>query len=330
MKNQRPSLLQTCVVAGLALLTGLPSFAVHAQSPSTWPDKPIRIVLPFPPGGPTDLVIRTAAERMQTQLKQPLVIENKPGAGGNLGSAEVARAVPDGHTWLWATDSVATVNPHVYKSMGFKLDDLTPVTMAVRFSQVLVCNPNVGVKTLDELVRKAKSDKLAYASGGAGVPGHLTMELLQHTVGFSMQHIPYKGPAPAMQDVLGGQVACGFLAGPTVLPQVRAGKLVALAVSGSERSPQFPDVPSLPQLGHAAAVADFALVMWAPKATPAPIVARMREVFLEALKASDVSERIKAIDMTVVGATQADTAAQLTAGSRKWGDVAKRIQLGLD
>ena len=222
-----------------------------AGAQSSWPDKPIRVVLPFPPGGPSDIVMRLAAERMQVTLKQPIVIDNKPGAGGNLGAAEVARAAPDGYTWLWGTDTLVTVNPSVYKTLNFKVDDLLPVTIGTNFSQTLVCHPQVGVKTVAELVAKAKASPLSYASGGAGVPGHLSMELLQAMAGFTMIHVPYKGPAPATQDVIGGQVACGLLAGPTVLPHVRAGKLVALAVSGSVRSPALPEVPTMAEAGVA-------------------------------------------------------------------------------
>jgi tripartite-type tricarboxylate transporter receptor subunit TctC len=274
--------------------------------------------------------MRLAAEKMQLALKQPIVIENKPGAGGNLGTAEVARAAPDGHTWLWITDTVMTVNPHVYKSLGFKPDALMPVTVGTAFNQTLVCNPAVGVKTLAELVAKAKSSKLSYASGGAGVPGHLAMELLQSMAGFDMTHVPYKGPAPAMQDVMGGQVACGFLAGPTVLPQVRAGKLVALAVSGSRRSPALPEVPTVAEAGYPAYVADFTLVMMAPRGTPEPIVARMRQVISDALKAPDVSEKLRAGDQIVVAGTPAEAATMLAADGRKWSEVVRRIQLGLD
>jgi tripartite-type tricarboxylate transporter receptor subunit TctC len=136
------------------------------------------------------------------------------------------------------------VNPQVYKSLGFKVEDLQAVTIGTSFNQTLVCNPAVGVKTVGELVAKAKTTAMSYASGGNGVPGHLSMELLQHMAGFEMTHVPYKGPAPATQDVIGGQVPCGLLAGPTVLPHVRAGKLVALAVSGATRSPTLPDVPT--------------------------------------------------------------------------------------
>ena len=312
----------------LAGLAGGLTAPVWAQP--AWPERPVRIVLPFPPGGPSDMVIRLAAERMQTTLRQPIVIDNKPGAGGNLGAAEVARAAPDGYTWLWSTDTLMTVNPHVYKSLGFAPEALAPVTIGTAFSQTLVCHPSVGVKTLAELVAKARATKMSYASGGAGVPGHLSMELLQSMAGFDMTHVPYKGPALAMQDVMGGQVPCGLLAGPTVLPQVRAGKLVALAVSGSRRSPTLPEVPTVAEAGVAGYVADFTLAMWAPRGVPDPIVARMRQAFVDALRTPEAAERLKASDQTLVGNTPAEAAAQLAADNRKWGEVARRIKLGLD
>ena len=325
----RRTLASLALSLPIALASTLTLVSVaHAQP--AWPDKPIRVVLPYPPGGPSDIVMRLAAEKMQAALKQPIVIENKPGAGGNVGTAEVARAAPDGHTWLWITDTVMTVNPHVYKNLGFKPESLTPVTVGTAFNQTLVCNPAVGVKTLAELVTKAKATKLAYASGGAGVPGHLAMELLQSMAGFDMTHVPYKGPAPAMQDVIGGQVACGFLAGPTVLPQVRGGKLVALAVSGSRRSPALPEVPTVAEAGYPAYVADFTLVMMAPRGTPEPIVALMRQVLADALKTPDVTEKLRAGDQIVVVNTPSEAAAMLAADNRKWGEVVRRIQLGLD
>ena len=306
------------------------SAAGPAQAQTHWPDRPIRVLLPFPPGGPSDIVMRLAAEKMQATLKQPVVIDNKPGAGGNLGSAEVARAAPDGYTWLWGTDTLVTVNPHVYKQQGFKVDDLLPVTIGTSFSQTLVCHPAVGVKSLAELVAKAKAGAMSYASGGAGVPGHLSMELLQHTLGFEMQHVPYKGPAPAMQDVLGGQVPCGLLAGPTVLPHVRSGKLVALAVSGGHRVATLPDVPTMDEAGAKGYTAEFSLVMYAPRATPEALVARFRQAFVDALRAPDVVEKLKASDQTVVASTPAEAARRLAADSLKWGEVARRIKLGLD
>ena len=313
-----------CFVSLLAVTPTL----THAQA--TWPDKPIRIVLPFPPGGPSDMVMRLAAEKMQATLKQTLVIDNKAGAGGNLGAAEVARAAPDGYTWLWGTDTLVTVNPHVYKTLSFKVDDLMPVAIGTQFNQTLVCHPSLGVKTLPELVAKARAQPLSYASGGAGVPGHLSMELLQHLAGFQMQHIPYKGPAPAAQDVIGNQVPCGLLAGPTVLPHVRAGRLVALAVSGSTRSPTLPDVPTVAETGIASYEANFTLVMFAPRGTPEAIVTRFRQAFVDALLAPDVSDKLKASDQRVIGSTPAQAQAVLAADSMKWGEVARRIKLGLD
>lgn len=297
---------------------------------TAWPEKPIRIVLPYPPGGPSDIVMRAAGEKMLVSLKQPLVIDNKPGAGGNLGTAEVSRAAPDGYTWLVSTDTTFTVNPHVYKSLGFKPDDLIPVAMLTQFGQTLVCHPGVGVHTVPELVAKAKSQRMNYASGGLGVPGHLTMELLQSLAGFDMTHIPYKGPGPATQDVLGGQVPCGFLAGPTVLPHVAAGKLVALAVSSATRSPALPDVPTVAEAGIRGYEANFYLVAMAPKGTPEAVVQKFRTALLEALKAPDVIARLKASDQAVVGYDGAKTAAVLAADSKKWGEIARKIQLGLD
>ncbi|NBO90618.1 MAG: tripartite tricarboxylate transporter substrate binding protein, partial [Betaproteobacteria bacterium] len=208
-----------------------------AQTAATWPQRPIRIVIPHPPGGPSDLIARTALERLTATLKQPVVLDNRAGAGGNIGAQEVARSAPDGYTWMLGTDTIVTVNPHVYRNMPFKTEDFKPVAILSQFGQTLVCHPAVGVKTLSELIVKAKSQPMAYASGGAGVPGHLSMELLQFMANFDMSHVPYKGPAPATQDVLSGQVPCGLLAGPTVLPHVRAGKLVPLAVSGTTRAP---------------------------------------------------------------------------------------------
>ena len=316
-------------VALISIAVVAPS-AVAQTGAATWPDRVVRIVLPFPPGGPSDIAVRLVADKMQPALKQTIVIENKPGAGGNLGSAEVARAPADGYTWLFGPDSLVTVNPHVYKQMPFKVDDLMPVTVATRFNQTLVCNPALGVKSVTELIAKAKSTPLSYASGGAGVPGHLSMELLQSMAGFQMNHVPYKGPAPATQDVLGNQVPCGLLAGPTVLPHVRAGKLVALGVSGSRRSPTLPDVPTLAEAGVTGYQADFTLVMFAPRGVPEAIASRFRQAFVEALGAPDVTEKLRAGDQTVVGSTPAEAGAALAADSRKWGAVARRIQLGLD
>jgi tripartite-type tricarboxylate transporter receptor subunit TctC len=306
------------------------AIATAAQAQGAWPDKPVRFIVPLPPGGPSDIVLRGAIEKMQPALKQPLIVDNKPGAAGNLGASEAARAAPDGYTWLWTTDTLVTVNPHVYPKLAFRPDDLQPVMRASSFSQTLVCNPSVGAKTVADLVRIAKDKKMSYATGGAGSPGHLTTELFMSTAGIEMTHVPYKGPAPAMQDVMGGQVGCGFLAGPTVLPQVRAGKLVALAVSGAKRSPLLPDVPTVAESGFPGFDATFSLVLFAPRGTPANVVEQMHAALKTALAQADVAERLRQSDQEVVAASPADTAARLAADNKTWGTVAKKIGLQLD
>lgn len=313
------TLLATAALAG--------SLGASAQA---WPDKAVKFIVPLPPGGPSDIVLRSALEKMQGTLKQPLVLENKPGAAGNLGAAEAARAAADGYTWLFTTDTLFTVNPHVYDKLNFKTADLQPVMRASAFSQTLVCNPGVGVKTVADLVRRAKEKQLSYASGGAGSPGHLTTEQFKAAAGIQMLHIPYKGPAPAMQDVIGGQVDCGFLAGPTVLPHVRGGKLVALAVSGSKRSSLLPEVPTVAEAGFPGFDASFALVLFAPKGTPAPVVQAMHSAMSAALRAPDVVEKLRQSDQEVVAASPADTVTRLTNDSNKWGEVARRINLKLE
>ena len=326
----RLAMMRATALALLGAVNALVPAVAQTATAATWPDRTIRVVLPFPPGGPSDIVMRLAAEKMQLVLKQPVLIDNKPGAGGNLGSAEVARAAADGYTWLFGPDSLVTVNPHVYKQMPFKVEQLVPVTIGTQFNQTLVCNPALGVKTVAELIAKAKAEPLSYASGGPGVPGHLSMELLQSMAGFEMRHIPYKGPAPATQDVLGNQVPCGLLAGPTVLPHVRRGKLLALAVSGSRRSPTLPDVPTLAEAGVVGYQADFTLVMFAPRGVSDAVVAQFRQAFVDALNASDVTEKLRAGDQTVIGSTPGEAATVLAADSKKWGAVARRVQLGLD
>jgi tripartite-type tricarboxylate transporter receptor subunit TctC len=314
--------IRLIIATALALIVAQ---SLHAQG--TWPDKPVHIIVPLPPGGPSDIVLRAAIEKMQPGFKQALIIDNKPGAAGNLGAAEAARAAPDGYTWLWTTDTLLTVNPHVYPKLSFKPEDLVPVMRASAFSQTLVCNPGLGLKTVADLVRLAKAKPVSYASGGAGSPGHLTTELFKNLAGIDMTHVPYKGPAPAVQDVMGGQVDCGFLAGPTVLAHVRAGKLAALATSGAKRSPLLKEVPTVAESGYPGFDATFSLVLFAPKGTPKAIVDAMFKALDEALNHPDVIERLRQSDQVVVANSPEVSAARLAADFKTWGEVVKRIGL---
>jgi tripartite-type tricarboxylate transporter receptor subunit TctC len=317
-------------IRSITIACMLAAMACVAVAQPEWPDRAIRVIVPLPPGGPSDIVLRSAAEKMHAQLKQPIVIDNKPGAAGNLGAAEAARARPDGYTWLWTTDTLVTVNPHIYPKLSFKAEDLQPVMRASVFSQTLVCGMSAGVRTLAEMVHKAKQGKMSYASGGAGSPGHLTTELLKSAAGIEMMHVPYKGPAPAIQDVIGGQVDCGFLAGPTVLQHVRSGKLVALAVSGTKRSALLPEVPTVAQAGFPGFDATFSLVLFAPRGTPRPMIDAMHAALGAGLKQAEVLERLAQTDQEVVVSSPEATAARLAEDSKTWGRVARKIGLQLD
>ena len=260
------------------------------------------------------------------------MVENRAGAGGNIGAEAVAKSAPDGLTLLVSTDTVVTVNPHVYKKMGFDpARDLVPVALLAGFSQTLVCNPSVPAKPGADVIALAKKQPLNYASGGAGVPGHLAMELFLAAAGVDMHHIPYKGPAPAMQDVIAGQVHCGFLATPTVLPQIKSGRLTAFAISSTRRSPLAPQVPTMAESGYKDYDATFYLVLMAPRGTPDEVVRSLNAFASEALKSTDLQEKVLApIDLTTAGGSPADTAATLRSISVKWEKVIRRIGLSLD
>ena len=259
-----------------------------------------------------------------------MVVDNKPGAGGNIGAQEVARST-DGHTFLIGPDTMMTVNPHVYTKLAFKpTEDLVPVSWLARFNQMLVCNPAVGVKTVADLVALSKKDKLTYASGGPGVPGHLAMEMLLSATSTDMTHVPYRGPAPAAQDVLGGSVPCGFLATPVVGPFVRDGKLVALAVSGSKRTASLPNVPTMAEAGIAGYDATFFETLSAPKGTPPAVIDRLQQEVAKALADPKVRSALAAADLEPVASTPAEAARQMRSDSDKWRVVVAKVKLQLD
>jgi tripartite-type tricarboxylate transporter receptor subunit TctC len=301
--------------------------AAEAQS---WPAKPVRMLITFPPGGPSEIVTRLVSERLQAELKQPFVIENRVGAGGNIGAQAIATSAPDGYSFGITTDTLFTVNPLVYRMPFDPWNDIVPVTLLGSFSQMMVCNPAVQAKTLAELLQLAKRERLTYASGGPGVPGHLAAELLQSMTGTTMLHVPYKGPAAATTDVMGGQVHCGFLATPTVLPHVKAGKLMALAVSTARRSPLAPEVPAAAEAGAAGFDAPFYLVLFAPKRMPAEILMLMNREVDKALAASPVRDRAAALDVVTLGGSPEDATKVLKAAASKWAPVVQRIGLKLD
>lgn len=289
------------------------------------------MVIAFPPGGPSEIVTRMVSERLQDALKQPFVVENRVGAAGNIGANAVATSGSDGYSFGITPDTLFTVNPLVYRNMAFDpWRDIVPVALLGSFSQMMVCNPAVPARTLGELLQLAKRERLTYASGGPGVPGHLAAELLLSASGTSMLHVPYKGPAAATIDVMGGQVHCGFLATPTVLPHVKSGKLTALAVSTASRSPLAPGVPPASEAGVPGFDAPFYLVLFASAGAPTEILSRMNREVVKVLAAPELKERAAAMDVVVLGGTPQDAASVLKAAADKWAPVVRRIGLKLD
>ena len=317
------------MVVRLALAALLAAAAPLAAGQG-WPAKPVRMLIAFPPGGPSEIVTRLVSERLQAELKQPFVVENRVGASGNVGAQAVA-AVADGHVFGITPDTLFTVNPLVFRSMPFDVwTDIVPVALLGRFSQMMVCNPGVRAKNLAELLQLARQEKLAYASGGPGVPGHLAAELLLSITGITMLHVPYKGPAAATIDVMGGQVQCGFLATPTVLPHVKAGKLNALAVSTAQRSPLAPEVPPAGEAGAPGFDAPFYLVLFASSKTPADVVRGMNREVVKALALPSVRDRAASVDIVTLDGSPEEASKTLRAAASKWAPVVQRIGLKLD
>lgn len=299
-----------------------------AQAPA-WPAKPVKILVGSPPGGPSDITARLFAEQLGKRVAQPVVVENRPGAGNNLAAGVVAKADPDGTTLVLSPDTVLTVNPLVYGNRVFDAKtDLVNVSVLASFSQMLVCNPSVGAKTVQDLVAKARGGKLSYASGGPGVPGHLAAELFLRTVGVQMQHVPYRGPAPATLAVLAGEVHCGFLATPTVLPHVTSGKLNALAVSSATPSVLAPEVPTLAKaLKQPAVDATFRLVLQATKGTPPAVLAQIERAAAEIMQTTEVRARMQVADLTPLGTPSVQTQKILDAEIVRWEPLVRRLDL---
>ncbi|MCW5649264.1 MAG: tripartite tricarboxylate transporter substrate binding protein [Ramlibacter sp.] len=302
-----------------------------AQAPSpVWPTKPVRILVGSPPGGPSDITARLFADALSKRTGKPAVVENRPGAGNNLAAGLAAKAEPDGHTMVLSPDTVLTVNPLVYgNSGGFDgRTDLVTVSIVTSFSQMLVCNPAFGVRTAAELVAKAKAGRATYASGGPGVPGHLAAEMFLQSTGAKMEHVPYRGPAPATLAVLSGEVDCGFLATPTVVQHVKAGKLSALAVSAGTPSALAPDVPTLGKaLNQPGLDVSFRLIMQVAKGTPAPVLAAIEHAIMDIMKDPDVRARLQAVDLTAQGSTMAQAQQTLQAEMARWEPLVKRLDL---
>jgi tripartite-type tricarboxylate transporter receptor subunit TctC len=303
-----------------------------ALAQAAWPSRPLRILVGSPPGGPSDITARVFGEALGRRVGQPVVVENRPGAGNNVAAAAAAKADDEGHTLVLSPDTVLTVNPLVYRNAGFDArTELVNVSILASFSQMLVCNPKLGVSTLRDLVGKAEHARLTYASGGPGVPGHLAAEMFLQAAKVRMAHVPYRGPAPATQAVLAGEVDCGFLATPTVIPHVKAGKLAALAVSSASASPLAPDVPTLASaLNQPGLDATFRLVLQVSSRAPAAAVSALEAAAAEIMKDPQVRVRLQASDLVAVGSSSAEAKKVMAAETSRWEPIVRRLELKAD
>jgi tripartite-type tricarboxylate transporter receptor subunit TctC len=312
----------------LLLLAAFLAFAPPAAA-QVFPAKTVRLVNPFPPGGPLDLIGRTLSERLSSAFGQPVIVENKPGAAGNIGAAEVARAPADGHTLLLALFSILTSNPHLYDKLGFDpLKDFAPVTAIAGSDSVLIANPSVPAASLAELVAYAKANpgKLDYASAGKASPGHLTSEYFARRAGVQLTHVPYKGNAEAVRSVLSGETQIMFTPSTVTLPLVKSGKLKAIAVYLTDQIDELPGVKSMAAQGMDGFDAN-SLPAWygllAPAGTPKAAIARIHADTVKALRDEKVAGTLKAARIFVIGNSPEEFAAMIRTGNAAWGRVIK-------
>ncbi len=312
------------IVMGLATVLALaaPQWA-KAQD---FPTRPVRIVVAFPPGGPTDFVGRMIADKMTTLLGQRVYIDNKPGANGTLGGGDVAKSDPDGYSLFLTTSGAVTVSPHIMPKMPFDtFRDFAPVALVTTVHEVLVVSPQLGVKNVKELVALAKKKPggLTFASTGVGSPPHLAQLLLDAAAGVKFLHVPYRGAAPALTDLLGGQVQVVALDIPVVISQIQAGKLIPIGIAGDKRDAVLPDVPTLAEQGYPNTDASNWYALLAPAKTPPAVIAKLNKAVNDALNDPAVHDKLVKTGATPVGGTPEALGAFMKAQYDKWGRIVK-------
>jgi tripartite-type tricarboxylate transporter receptor subunit TctC len=310
------------IPAVLSMLTALYAGCAAAQ----YPAKPIRVMVPFPPGGSTDIVARIVAQKLSSQIGQQLVIENRGGAGGTLGTATVAKASPDGYFLTIATTSTHVVAPSVYAKLDYDpIKDFAPISLVAVTPYLLVVNPAVNAKTVNQLVELMRSQpgKLNYASAGVGSTTHLAMEMLKAASSTYALHIPYNGNGPAGTAVIGGQVEVLFGSLPAVLPHARSGRLRPLAVGTPKRSPSLPEVPTVAESGYPGFDASLWLAFMAPAGTPAPVIERLHKEVVAAVASRETSEALDKAGAEPITSSPAELAAMVRDGVAKYAKIVK-------
>lgn len=307
--------------------------AAGAMAQPSFPNKPIRLVVPFPPGGGTDFIARTVAQKLADQNKWTVVIDNRPGAGGNLGVDAAAKAAPDGYTLVMGQTSNLAINPSLYAKLPYDpLKDLAPVALVTSAPIVMVASAKSPYKTFADVVAAAKAnpDGITLGFSGNGTVAHLAGELAQNAAGIKLRHVPYKGASQAMTDLLGGQIDLYMSAIPTLIGQVRTGKLQPIMVTSKQRSTQLPQTPTLAESGYK----NFEAITWfgllAPAGTPAAIVGQLNKAVNAALQQPDVAEKLRAEGGDVLGGSAPEFASLLKAEVPRWAKIVKDSGAGLD
>jgi tripartite-type tricarboxylate transporter receptor subunit TctC len=305
--------------------------AVLAARAQDWPQKPVRIIVPFAPGGVADNSARVVAEPLAARLGQPVLIENRPGASGNIGTQQVAQAPPDGYTLLLGFDGTMVINPHVFAKVPFDtLYDFQPVTKLGDATLILVAHPSLAAKNLNELIALARTKPLAYGTSGTGGTPHLAGELLRQRTGAKLEHVPYKGGGQAITDAVGGQIPLVFTAIATAQQYVRSGRLMALAVPSAKRSAALPDVPTFEEAG----VAPFDVSSWvgifAPSKTPNAVVERLQKELAQVLRTPFVKERYGVLGIEPVGNSPREFFEQVREDLARWQPVVKAANIKVE
>jgi len=310
----------------IAFIAALPLAMAQLAQADTFPARPVRIVIAFPPGGPTDFVGRLVADKMTQIFGQRVYIDNKPGANGTLGGGDVAKSEPDGYSLFLTTAGAVTVSPHIMPNMPYdSLRDFAPVALVTKVTEVLVVTPKLGIKTVKELVALAKDKPgtIPFASTGIGSPPHLAQVLLDASAGVQFLHVPYRGAAPALTDLLGGQVQVVALDIPVVIAQIQAGNLVPIGAAADKRDAILPDVPTLAEQGYPNTDASNWYALLAPAKTPPDIVAKLNKAVNEALNDPDVHDKLVKAGATPVGGTAEALGTFMKAEYDKWGRVVR-------
>jgi tripartite-type tricarboxylate transporter receptor subunit TctC len=308
--------------ACLALTSG------GTASAQPYPNHPIKLIVPFAAGGPLDLVGRSLGDKLSAALKQPIIIENRVGAGGNIGTEAAAKSPPDGYTLLLVLSGTLVANPAVFKKLPFNPEkDFEPISLLTETSQMLVVHPSVPVKTAKEFVDYAKTHPITYAHAGPGSGGHLAMGYFSLLTGFKGTAVPYRGNAPLMTDLSAGQVQSGFIASAGAIPHVRAGRLRGLAISSTKRSPLAPDVPTTAEAGYPEMRLNTWFVLLAPAKTPPDILSMLEREVRKIVQMPDLQAKWRASDIEPLGSSAAQAKKELKEETALWADIVKRAKL---